>query len=635
MSTSHLITSALSLLFFCTGMVRLFSVGRLSRRYSILLAGYGFLYLLWAVFYAVCYYFTDKGIDYSVLYHVKYGLAGAGFGEYDSLIYGSLFFLFFFSVVGGYFLFSSSKNSHRPSRFSFLLSIVLLLLAVVVHPATVDLSLLSRESDGTPFSKYYRTPYLHSTEAKPRNFVFIYAESLERTYFDEQVFPGLITHLNKLEADNIAFTNIGGYPETGWTIAGMVASQCGIPLIAPSHGNSMGGMDSFLGGATCMGDLLKAEGYHLVYMGGASLEFSGKGKFYQSHGFAEVFGRTNLTPLLSDPTYLSAWGLHDDSLFDIALKKFKDLSRADKPFGFFLLTVDTHGGDHFSKSCQQISYADGRNGLLNAVACSDYLINDFIDRLRQSPYYDDTVIIVASDHKAMRPGSLKKSKKRRNLFFVIDPKRASSLEVDRKGSILDTGSTVLGVLGYTNYLGLGRNLLSGETSIKEEVEDVGIALNGWRKDIMKFWSFPEIVESVRVNAHEYSLAIDDRVFITPVLVKYDKKYDEKLQAKLWFERYNSPSHKTLLQHLANLDHDEPFLLVNACNRLPEQWTGVQREGRCLVSGKLGAETMKVEQITDKIIVTAEHLRELAEVSISDEIYDSRMSQIVSFQKKKK
>lgn len=631
MSTLHLIISVLSLIFFCTGMVRFFSVGKLCRRYSILIAGYGFLYLLWVTFYAVCYYFTGKGIDYSVLYHVKYGLAGAGFGQYDNLIYGSLFFLFFFSAVGCYYLFSSSKGSNSPSRFSYLVSLGLLLFAAVVHPATVDLALLSRQSVGEPFLKYYRTPYLQATGVKPRNFVFIYAESLERTYFDEQIFPGLIKHLNKLEDESIAFTNIGKYPETGWTIAGMVASQCGIPLIAPSHGNSMGGMDSFLAGATCMGDLLNAEGYHLAFMGGASLEFAGKGKFYQSHNFSEVLGRNQLEPLLPDKTDLSDWGLHDDSLFDLAFHKFEYLSDVDKPFGLFVLTLDTHSGDHVSKSCQEISYGDGKNSQLNTIACSDYLINDFIDRLRKSPLYDDTVIVVASDHYAMRPGVLRKSKKRRNLFFVIDPKRTAPLKLNRKGSTLDTGSTVLGVLGYTNYLGLGRNLLAGEASILEAVKHIDTTLKGWRKDIIKFWSFPEIVDFLRINSHGGSFAIDDRKFTAPALIQYD----EKLQTKLWFERSNAPHHKTLLQHLVNLEHDSPFLLINACNRIPDDWTGSQRKGRCLISGKLGSETMKVEQITDKILLSAERLREIADVSISDKIYENRMNQIVSFQKKRK
>lgn len=630
MNSAHLILTVLSILFFTAGITRFFYLGRINIPLSFLTTGYGIAYLLYAVFYGVCYYLTDQGINYAVLYHLKYGLDGAGFGEFSQLIYGGLFILFLGTVVGSYFLFRSRPHRKRPSRVSIVFSILFLLLAVVAHPATVDWLKLSQKHDGEPFQKYYRTPYLQHTGSKKKNFIFIYLESLERTYFDDRIFPDLVKHLDQLEAENIAFTNIGGYPETGWTIAGMVASQCGIPLVSPSHGNSMGGMDSFLAGATCMGDLLHGEGYHLVYMGGAALEFAGKGKFYHSHGFSEVLDRYELTPLLDDQSYLSSWGLHDDSLFELAWEKFERLSNGDKPFGLYLLTLDTHGGDYISKSCRNIPYGDGKDFVLNGVACTDYLLNNFIDQVRTSPWSDDTLIIVASDHKAMRPGRLRKSKTRRNLFFIIDPGSPHPLNIDKKGSPLDIGSTVLHALGYRNYLGLGRDLLSDEFSIFEKIKHINKTLSGWRKDIMKLWSFPKIEHAIRIESEKGRLTIDDRTFSIPVLIQYD----DNMQASLWFERYNSPMHKTLLEHLTDFSPESPFLLVHTCEQLPAAWTNNQQQGYCLISGKLGATAMKTEQITQPMLLTADQLRVLGQLPTSVPIYMNRKKQIAAFQKKK-
>lgn len=53
----------------------------------------------------------------------------------------------------------------------------------------------------------------------------------------------------------------------------------------------MGGMDIYLPGATCIGDILKHIGYSMTYSGGASLVFGGKGDFYRSHGFDIVRGK--------------------------------------------------------------------------------------------------------------------------------------------------------------------------------------------------------------------------------------------------------------------------------------------------------------------------------------------------------
>jgi phosphoglycerol transferase len=366
-------------------------------------------------------------------------------------------------------------------------------------------------------------------------------------------------------------------------------------------------MDSFLAGADCMGDLLSQDGYHLVFMGGASLEFAGKGKFFRTHGFDEVLGRNELVPLLPDQSYQSNWGLYDDSLFNMAFQKIEELSSAEQPFGLFLLTLDTHGSDnHFSRSCQGMTYADGKNRMLNAVACSDYLINNFIQRVRKSPNYKNTVIVLVSDHFAMGNsayGMLKKSGKRSNLFLIFDPEAESGYISAKRGSILDVGATVLSVLGFKSALGLGRNLFVDEPSSLGKEEHIYSRVQGWRKDIMKFWSFPEITRSVTINGQQKTIKIDDRTFGTPVLVQYD----DQLQAKMWFKLYNSPNHKTLLENLMTFPPETSFLLVNACNSIPEEWTGTQGEGLCLVRGKLGSGKIRSEHIADTLLLTAEQL----------------------------
>ena len=523
----HFFLSALSLIFCCVGVGVSFSGGRANKTYSFVLVLFSILYLVYALFYIVCYYFTGKGVDYAVLYHVKYGLDGAGYGEYNKLILIVTVALAFFFLMSCYLLFRYSRNKKILPRRLIFLSVIFLFLSVLVHPATADLYMLSRTHEGEPFWKYYRTPYAKLSGEVPKNFIFIYAESLERTYFDEEIFPGLISKLRRLESESISFTDIGKYPETGWTIAGMVASQCGIPLITPSHGNSMSDMDSFLAGADCMGDLLNREGYHLTFMGGASLDFSGKGKFYRTHGFNEVLGRAKLLPLLSDQSYRTKWGLHDDSLFDIALEKYEDLSLSERPFGLFLLTLDTHGSDnHFSRSCQGMAYGDGKNGMLNAIACSDYQIGNFIDRVRQSPSFKNTVIVLASDHQAMwnsASGMLKKSRRRRNLFLIFDPETETSFMSPKRGSTLDIGMTVLSVLGFESYLGLGRDLLQGEPSILEAVKHIDTTLKAWRSEIIKFWDFPKVTDFVKISPRIKKITVDGRVFNVPVLIQYDEK----------------------------------------------------------------------------------------------------------------
>jgi len=41
-------------------------------------------------------------------------------------------------------------------------------------------------------------------------------------------------------------------------------------------------MNNFMPDAVCLGDILKSQGYHLEFMGGANNEFAGKGLFYKT-----------------------------------------------------------------------------------------------------------------------------------------------------------------------------------------------------------------------------------------------------------------------------------------------------------------------------------------------------------------
>jgi phosphoglycerol transferase len=79
-------------------------------------------------------------------------------------------------------------------------------------------------------------------------------------------------------------------PGTNWSIAGMVASLCSVPL-KPYYGNNMGSKSRFLPSLTCLGDILKAQGYEQYFITGPKLKFSGMDTFYLDHGYDVTIGR--------------------------------------------------------------------------------------------------------------------------------------------------------------------------------------------------------------------------------------------------------------------------------------------------------------------------------------------------------
>ncbi len=539
-----------------------------------------FTVIIFYLFYFISNYFTGKGINMSVIYHLKYGLVGAGFLEYWELIATSIILITLGLVFSCWIFLKQTKNKNNKIVYIHA-AFLLIFLSLFFSPTTVDLyNFHSKESGNTDFYKYYKQPHIRQVD-NSKNLVFIYTEGLEQTYFNETTFPGLIKELHTLQSKSIYFTSIMQVTGTGWTIGGMVASQCGIPLFTPSHGNSMSGMDEFLPQAVCLSDLLHKEGYYFVYYGGANLDFAGKRKFLLTHKFDEINGRDELLPKLEDESYKSFWGLYDDSLFNLSYNRFIELSETQNKFALFLLTLDTHHPKgHPSKSCKSITYKNGSNPMLNAVACSDYLISEFVNKIMQSPYGEKTVVVVVSDHLALEntASEILDKEKRRNLFMIIQPGANESVEVKKLGSALDIGPTLLPFIGYKGEIGLGRDLINKEQS-ESEIENIHRNLSYWEPTLSYFWNFPKIQKYIEINITDRTMNIDDRTFKIPVLMEFNSE----LETVLRFYWGSYPEY--LIDYVLELDSNTHFLLIDECRKVKKLNETLGQSGLCLVIGK--------------------------------------------------
>jgi len=466
---------------------------------------------------------TGEGINSATIFHLHYGLGGAGFKDYGSIIWeGAAALTAAMLAVTALGWWRRNKTTHRAA---LPVATVFLLCSLALNPATRDIIRLATPPppQAADFIQHYRNPALEAVADEHLNFIFIYAESFERTYFDESLFPGLIRDLRTLENEGTSFTKIRTVEGTGFTMGGIVASQCGIPLFAPSSANSMSGMDTFLPRAVGLSNLLHRQGYYLSFMGGAPLAFAGKGKFLASHQFDEMQGWETLQARLPDPAYRNAWGLYDDTLFDLAYEKVLKLSAQKEHFGLFLLTSDTHHPEgHRSKSVSDVSYGDGTNPMLNSVAASDRLIARFIRQVQASPAGPRTVIVLASDHIAMMNSAWTTLMRanRLNLFLVLDPRDRTPHRIDQLGSTLDTGTTLLGFLGYRGSIGLGRDLRDPGVS-DAEISHIGdpITLLSWQGELEKFWRFPRFRKTLQFEEAQNKVCIDGRDFGAPLLIE--------------------------------------------------------------------------------------------------------------------
>ncbi len=307
--------------------------------------------------------------------------------------------------------------------------------------------------------------------AKPKNIILIYAESLEATYFEQSLFSrDLLPELRVLRDQATVFENVVQRPGTGWTIAGMISSQCGfsVKVNNPFSGNTrLAATENPYASSSCMGDIAKELGYQTLFMGGADNAFAGKGNFLKAHGFDRVMGREEITALAPTRYELSPWGVHDDDLFGLALQEIEGLEASDKPYFLSLLTLDTHHPEGYPSSrCPATQTPDPME---HAIVCSDAQISDFVTTLMSRLDMENTVIAVFSDHLAMRNSlweTLRDNASERRLLFMLFDGNAPS-RVTTPLSHYDIGPTILEAAAATDVrVGFGRSLALIEARVE-------------------------------------------------------------------------------------------------------------------------------------------------------------------------
>ena len=532
-------------------------------------------------------YFTGDGINDAVLYTLTNSLTGAGVSKY--ILPGAGLICALIAVFGalGWIL---RRRSHRPYHFGYsLLALLLALGSVDASPAFRQITELvkSQSRESSPdFTTWYKVPAKSIPDPK-LNLVYIYGESLERTYFDNAAFPDLTPELGAIKNNSIDFTHTAQLPGTDYTIAGMVASQCGIPLFAPFEGNASASMSSFFPQNLCLGDILKNSGYENHFVQGANLRFAGKDVFLKSHGFDHLVGAEELKSQVADPAYRNDWGFYDDTVLDEVWKKYETLSKSGKRFSLFTLTVDTHHPDGFiSRACDRKRYEiEGKlNQSFSAVTCSQQNIAALIQKIQASPWYKNTVIVVSSDHLAMNNTAWKYLNKqdRNNLFFVLRGDRPQQDVSGLKRNTMDNGATVLDILGGDNFIGLGRSSLSGQ-SLSESFLNMKEKVLSWKPDIIRLWNFPKEMKDFTVDTDKKMIAFSGSHFRLPLLLRISDQRVEPLPES----EYSAP----LRFQLADFAPRDNFVWVDQCYKMAQLWAPelALSTDWCVSQGQLGGE----------------------------------------------
>lgn len=321
-------------------------------------------------------------------------------------------------------------------------------------------------------------PQLRDPPEKP-DVVVIYMEGLEQGYGNRAVFGDVYAALDALAPEAMRFANIDQIEGTSWSMAGIVASHCGVPLLPNKFmaRNMFGAQSDFLTGQTCLSDVLAARGYRTAFYLGAEAAFAGTGNFLASHSYSAVVDVDALRQRYSPEEMAAAWSVwlvDDQMIYDAARADYDAQIGSDQPLAMVIETFGPHGPDHLlARECGDSGQAVRLDDMRPVVKCLADQTLAFLRHVQsqRARRGRDTVFLLVSDHlnhdRRLRRWLDQDS--RRNTVMIVGPTGGGTV-VDKHGSMIDVYPTLLDYLGLLqgDRAGLGVSLLADAPTLIAE-----------------------------------------------------------------------------------------------------------------------------------------------------------------------
>jgi phosphoglycerol transferase len=443
---------------------------------------------------------------YEFLFYLQYGLrniATINQEHYLSFFFHALVTPFFATITIIFFLIFINRSVINEAWIKLLVNwlnkiiaikflCVILILAIIVLLQSINIQLLINKNNEGDFFKNNYVPISLNEIKSPKtkkNLILIYVESLSAEYENIERYPDDLLGGLKATTENAYKINFKQATTNRWTMAGMFDSMCGLPLKI-SFGNrfkhkprikrwnekanlifnSKKMHPAYAPNVLCLGTILKNFGYQNIFMGGADLNFSGKGAFLKQHGYDQTYGKSYWESI--GEKYFNSWGLHDDRLFFHAKQKILELHKNKQPFNFTMLTLNLHEPSGFSdRLCASKGYSDYK-GL---IKCTNDTLVDFVKFYKENNLSTDTDLVIIGDHNPRKSESLVDGGKTDHSLIFNRFITETSLKINRDKTFhFGIFPSLLSMMGFklpNNQVGLESSFFGESINIGDNISE--------------------------------------------------------------------------------------------------------------------------------------------------------------------
>lgn len=250
-------------------------------------------------------------------------------------------------------------------------------------------------SDAATVEKWFSQKKCYAIDSVPmqkKNVVVIILESFSK-YFVQSVSHEKVAYtpfLDSLIRTGQCYLSEDGFANARHSNEGSAAILASIPSLM---------VDPFMTSVyqnntvTSFAGILKQHGYHTAYFHGANNGSMTLDLFTRSCGFDAYYGR-NEYPNPDD--YDGHWGIYDEKFLGFFAQK---LHETPEPFATALFTLSSHFPYQMPPEYEAIFPKNkDEDPMFRMVRYTDHSLKLFFDRIKQEPWYANTLFVFTADH---------------------------------------------------------------------------------------------------------------------------------------------------------------------------------------------------------------------------------------------
>ncbi len=306
------------------------------------------------------------------------------------------------------------------------------------HLAELISMVASFEAEETPWKP--NETYLAT---KRPDIVIIILESFSSHLLPSQGGEPIATNIDREARQGLLFTNAyaSGF-RTDRGIPAILNAFPGLPDISITKSTTA------IERLPSIGTSLKNEGYDTNYYYGGDLNFTNMKALLVAGGFKNMTGDTDF------PFYLRSakWGVLDHHLFSRVKEEMRN-RKSTSPQLSVIQTSSSH--EPFTVPFKKLE-----NPAANAFAYTDSVVGDFMRYLRNSPRWNNTLVVLVPDHYGAYPANLPDMESRHHIPIIFT---GGALKMKGTDDVLmsqtDIVPTILSLMDIDNQQFLfGRNV---------------------------------------------------------------------------------------------------------------------------------------------------------------------------------